>query len=119
MSSLDDHQAIVRPAFGGSASQHGGNGSGSGNAAKRLLGHGSSAGRRSSTGTGTGPSFLRGGNVPLGHGSMHRGLAAAAAAAKREGGRGMSAEDVRVAKVQYGTGTAMHVFFVLYFLFLV
>eukprot|EP00903_Cladosiphon_okamuranus_P017333 g15970.t1 len=96
LSSLDDHQAIVRPAFGGS--QHGG--SGGGHPAKRLLGHSSSAGRRSSTGApGTGPSFVRGaGNAPLGHGSMHRGLAAAAAAAKRDGGKLMSAEDARMAK---------------------
>eukprot|EP00752_Nemacystus_decipiens_P004872 g4435.t1 len=93
LSSLDDHQAIVRPAFGGS--QHGGSGAAPHG---RLLGHGSNAGRRSSTGTGTGPSFLRGGNVPLGHGSMHRGLAAAAAAARRDGGKAMNAEDARVAK---------------------
>lgn len=98
LSSLDDHQAIVRPAFGGSQHGRGGNNS---HPSKRLLGNGSSAGRRSSTGSGQGPSFLRGGggNAPLGHGSMHRGLAAAAAAAKRDGGRAMSAADARVAKV--------------------
>ncbi|CAM9631642.1 unnamed protein product, partial [Ectocarpus sp. 12 AP-2014] len=72
MSTLDDNQAIVRPVSGRVSSHF---------AAR--LGNNSNAGRRSTVG----------GDALLGHGSMHRGLAAAG----RRGG-GLSATDAKVAK---------------------
>lgn len=88
LSSLDDHPAIL-PAFdGGTASQHGPRPNNRGNwKMGPVMGS-----RRSNTGA-AGP------DVPLGHGSMHRNLAAAAAAAKRDAGKELSAEDARVAQV--------------------
>ncbi|CAN0007156.1 unnamed protein product [Pylaiella littoralis] len=87
LSSLDDHPAIL-PAFdGGTASQHGPRPNNRGNwKMGPVMGS-----RRSNTGA-AGP------DVPLGHGSMHRNLAAAAAAAKRDAGKELSAEDARVAQ---------------------